>query len=64
MRTSGHCGVVAFVSDHDKAVEILAKLNLPTKPPPVTRARAPPRQEEMFDQAPATFAADPICPDA
>ncbi|MBI5543927.1 MAG: hypothetical protein HY901_08580, partial [Deltaproteobacteria bacterium] len=55
--------VVAFVSDPDQAVEILAKLGLPTKPPPLTRARAPPCQEEMFDQAPATFAADPTYPD-
>jgi len=56
--------VVAFIPDLDKAVEILAKLGLPTKPPPISRARAPPRQEELFDQAPPTFATDPVYPDA
>ena len=50
--------MVAFVSDLDRAVEILAKLGLPTKLPPISRARAPPRQavnEQMIEKSGSWF---------
>jgi len=59
----GRRRVVAFVSDPEKAVEVLGKLGLPTEPPRLERARAPPVQEELFPPAPEIFA-DPIYPDA
>ena len=50
-----NCGgkrrVVAFLTERKPIKEILAHLGLPTEPPQVAAARAPP-QAELFDQRP------------
>lgn len=55
--------MVAFVTDREKAGEILEKLGLPAEPPVTARARAPPLHEELFEPAPEVFAPEPIYPD-
>jgi hypothetical protein len=51
------------VNDRAQAAQLLDKLSLPSEPPPLAKARAPP-QAELFAPAPEAFAADPIYPDA
>lgn len=56
----GRRQVVAFVTDTAKAVEILEELGLPVEAPKLTRARGPPRQEELFERPVGEFTADPV----
>ncbi|MBI5545142.1 MAG: transposase [Deltaproteobacteria bacterium] len=65
IHTCRKCGgpleVVAYVTEPEKAVQLLEELGITPYQPRLARARAPP-QQQLFEPSPG-FAADPLYPD-
>ena len=51
--------IIAFVTDPVPVHSILSHLALPTRPPPLSPARAPPQTDLGFDQSSGFDPADP-----
>ena len=60
-KCGGPLEIVAYVTEPEKASELLEKLGITASEPRLARARAPP-QQEMFESSPG-YAADPVYPD-
>ncbi len=51
--------IIAFITDPAPVRSILTYLDLPSRPPPLTAARAPPQTELGFDQSSGFDPTDP-----